>query len=585
MRRAFLLSGANRFKALDAECSALGPPARRGAKRVSNREALDRLNAVGACFLEGPIYSDRVFAGDSDCPAGLLQQLFDAIRARHPLLLYKVGTSPQSACKRLAPSDSIAISQRSLDEGVQGVEEDALRTSLSAEPTFPVIVLALGVAGRLLAARLMLRGFPGFILDLDDLAEIPFEQEPGARRFSPLRLVRRPLTPKLPGRLDAREGLPLHWTGPFLGQFSFSIINRELCSRLAADKRIDLSIEPSDVPFAVQPIRGEEYAGFRAIVDRVGKKLGGPARMHVQHHVQHPYRAPADGHWVVIQPWDYVSLPVRWADWIHTQVDEVWTPSSFVRNAYLEAGIPPERVAVVVNGVDVRLYRPNASKVKLNTKKRFKFLFVGGPFWRKGFDVLLAAYGRAFGRSDDVSLVVKSVPDFWTSAGSKQVADFRAGSGAPEVLSIVQSIEPKRMAGLYAACDCLVHPYRAEGFAMCVAEGMASGLPAIVTGVGGTRDYCTEQTAFLLPAAMRQMERKQLDNEPTLDYPSYAEPEVDALVEAMRCVYDKRQDANRIARAGMEKIRAEFTWDRAAEQAVQRLTGLQSRPIVRREAA
>jgi len=195
--------------------------------------------------------------------------------------------------------------------------------------------------------------------------------------------------------------------------------------------------------------------------------------------------------------------------------------------------------------------------------------------------VLLAAYGRAFSRSDDVSLVVKSVPDFWTKAGARQLAEFRSGVGAPETLSIVQSLEPRRMAGLYAACDCLVHPYRAEGFAICVAEAMASGLPVIVTGSGGTRDYCNEQTAFLLPATQRQMERKQLDDEPTLDYPTYAEPNVDELVERMRYVYDHRQDTRRIANAGMKKIRAEFTWDIAADKAAQRLIALRERPILR----
>ena len=38
------------------------------------------------------------------------------------------------------------------------------------------------------------------------------------------------------------------------------------------------------------------------------------------------------------------------------------------------------------------------------------------------------------------------------------------------------------MAALYAACDCLVHPYRGEGFGLPIAEAMACGLPVIVTG-------------------------------------------------------------------------------------------------------
>ncbi len=581
MQRAFLLSGANRFKALDIAGTGLGPPSLRGDNGISDREALDRLNAVGACFLEDPIFSVTAFSGGSERLADLLQQFFDSLGACHPVIIYKVGESPQRACKRISPSDSLAVRDATLDAGPEKLEQEVYRTAGSAPPAYPVIVLALGVPGRLLAARLMRGGFPGFVLDLDSLAGISFDGEPPVRGSKRQSLARSTAPTRRPARPASSEGLRLRWSGPLLGQFSFSIINRELCARLGSDNRIELSLRPSDVPFMVEPVRTGSYPGFRSIIDRIAAPSTGPAQVYVQNHVQHPYQAPAEGHWVTIQPWDYMSLPVRWVDWIRKQVDEVWVPSTFVRGAFLEAGIAAERVAVVPNGVDVSLYRPNARKVKLNTKKRFKFLFVGGPFWRKGFDVLLAAYGRAFTRSDDVSLVVKSVPDFWTSAGAQQLAEFRGRSGAPEVLQIVQSLEPGHMAGLYSACDCLVHPYRAEGFAICVAEAMASGLPVIVTGAGGTTDYCNDQTAFLLPATLRHMERKRLDNEPTLDYPAYAEPEVDALVERMRYICEHRQDVRRIANAGMKKIRAEFTWDLAADKAATRLIALQDTPILR----
>ena len=47
-----------------------------------------------------------------------------------------------------------------------------------------------------------------------------------------------------------------------------------------------------------------------------------------------------------------------------------------------------------------------------------------------------------------------------------------------------RALNDQEMAGLYAACDCLAHPYRGEGFALPVVEAMACGLPAIVTGAG-----------------------------------------------------------------------------------------------------
>ena len=46
------------------------------------------------------------------------------------------------------------------------------------------------------------------------------------------------------------------------------------------------------------------------------------------------------------------------------------------------------------------------------------------------------------------------------------------------------------MAGLYAACDCLVHPFRGEGFALPIVEAMACGLPVIVTGARAGARLC-----------------------------------------------------------------------------------------------
>ena len=49
---------------------------------------------------------------------------------------------------------------------------------------------------------------------------------------------------------------------------------------------------------------------------------------------------------------------------------------------------------------------------------------------------------------------------------------------------IDHNLSETEVARLYAACDCLVHPFRGEGFALPVVEAMACGLPVIVTGAG-----------------------------------------------------------------------------------------------------
>src|SRR5438309_899734 len=82
-------------------------------------------------------------------------------------------------------------------------------------------------------------------------------------------------------------------------------------------------------------------------------------------------------------------------------------------------------------------------------------------------DVLMHGYASEFTAEDDVCLVVK---DFGTGSfyrgqtAGAAIETIRARSGAPEVLYLDETLDAGELAGLYRACDCLVSPYRGEGF-------------------------------------------------------------------------------------------------------------------------
>ena len=112
---------------------------------------------------------------------------------------------------------------------------------------------------------------------------------------------------------------------------------------------------------------------------------------------------------MVFQPWEYGAIPSAWLAPLCDLVDEVWVPTSFVKGGFVQSGVPAERVQVIPLGIDPDLFSPSGPALPLPTSKKFKFLFVGGTIHRKGIDVLLRAYGRAFYRSDDVCLVIKDM--------------------------------------------------------------------------------------------------------------------------------------------------------------------------------
>jgi len=275
-----------------------------------------------------------------------------------------------------------------------------------------------------------------------------------------------------------------------------------------------------------------------------------------------------------MQPWEYGSLPKAWLPMLR-RVDEVWAYSRSVRDCYLEAGVPPERVHVIPLGVDPEVFRPGLAPLALPPGPDVRFLFVGGTIFRKGIDLLLSAFARAFQPSDGVGLVIKDMgtKSFYRGQTAEaSVAGLRE-RGYP-VEYIDRSLGEQEIAGLYAACDCLVHPFRGEGFALPVVEAMACGLPVIVTGAGPALDYASEETAFLIPAHRGQFAECRVGDLETIGRPWLSEPHPDALVEHLRRVAADPASARAKGQAASAWIRERFTWSRAAEAAEARLHAL-----------
>src|SRR5581483_6090547 len=106
-------------------------------------------------------------------------------------------------------------------------------------------------------------------------------------------------------------------------------------------------------------------------------------------------------------------------------------------------GVHPALVHVVPNGVDLERFRPDGPARPRPTAKRTLFLYVGGTTHRKGIDVLLEAYGRAFTAADDVCLAVKGFGERTLYRGQRPEAAFerlRSRPDAPELVLLDEEL-------------------------------------------------------------------------------------------------------------------------------------------------
>jgi len=116
----------------------------------------------------------------------------------------------------------------------------------------------------------------------------------------------------------------------------------------------------------------------------------------------------------------------------------------------------------------------------------------------------LEAYTAEFSASDDVSLVVKDYGGGGgvyrlESEGSRYVQAAHQNRTGPEVEYLTANMPVSELAGLYTATDCLVIPFRGEGFGMPISEMMASGGAVMVPDYGAAIDFATPAGAYLLP--------------------------------------------------------------------------------------
>jgi glycosyltransferase involved in cell wall biosynthesis len=286
----------------------------------------------------------------------------------------------------------------------------------------------------------------------------------------------------------------------------------------------------------------------------------------------------SDGPTIAILPWEFGAPPQAWVRAAREQLDRVWVPSAFVRDGYVAGGMPPGIVDVVPNGVDLAHFAPGGQARAFDGPgAACTFLFVGGTIWRKGIDVLLAAWARAFGPGDDVRLVIKDFgadgPYRGQTAGA-QIAALAARDDVAPVLHVTEELAPGELPALYRAADVVVLPYRGEGFCLPALEAMACGVPVIHTANGPTGEFCPLDAGWGLHARRVEFEARTVVG-PTAGAASVLEIDVDELACALRTA--AADSGERAARGAAARRAAErMSWDHAAEIADARLRELAS---------
>lgn len=245
--------------------------------------------------------------------------------------------------------------------------------------------------------------------------------------------------------------------------------------------------------------------------------------------------------------------------------DEIWIPSSWGKSVLEANGIASDRIAVVPEGVDVRLYRPMKND-RDDLRRKFRFLCVGKWEKRKGIDVLLHAYAEAFDTNEPVELVLHCHN---ANAPELNIEGLIDGLELPPHPRIVHSspVTEVQMPHLYNSCDVFVLATRGEGWGLPVIEAMACAKPVIVTNHGACLDFVNSGNAYLVDVKAMVHVDDGRNFDPSLDFGEWAEPDQDHLACLLRHVFENRDEAKRVGEVAGADIAGAWTWDHAAAKA------------------
>jgi glycosyltransferase involved in cell wall biosynthesis len=278
--------------------------------------------------------------------------------------------------------------------------------------------------------------------------------------------------------------------------------------------------------------------------------------------------------------WETSKLHPLWADACN-HVDEVWVPCDWNVESFKNSGVTVP-VYKIHHGIDTKMYDelpPGPSVLGLDSST-YTFFSVMQWNYRKNPEGLLRSYFNTFSPEENVRLVLKAyiggghspqkeaqmIREVVTRIkGDMQITDF------PRVSLITEQLPSEQLRSLYRDADAYVSLTHGEGFGLTMFEAGLAGKPVIATGKGGNMEYMNHENSYPVPAMWDYVYGMSTFNQWYQGDQQWARPNLVEASKIMRHVFENREEASQKGKLLSEYIKAEFSWDKVANQMLNRL--------------
>ena len=176
------------------------------------------------------------------------------------------------------------------------------------------------------------------------------------------------------------------------------------------------------------------------------------------------------------------TLTWNYMHWFYNQLDVLYVNSEDYRKCWIERGIPRERLRILPRGLDTHLFHPSKRDRRFWEARGLRegelaMLFVGRVSKEKNLDLLVSATRRlAESQSPVRPIIVGDGP--YMSEMKRHLGD----------AIFTGYLDGEDLARAYASADFFVFPSTTDTFGNVILEAQASGIPVIVSDIGGPRD-------------------------------------------------------------------------------------------------
>ena len=245
-------------------------------------------------------------------------------------------------------------------------------------------------------------------------------------------------------------------------------------------------------------------------------------------------------------------------------VDELFVCSSWAKSVMEDNDIKV-KTTVIPLGVDASIFKYQPEYPSDKAKEKTIFFNCGKWEIRKGHDILIKAFKRAFDTGDNIELWMMCQNPF---NSPEEEAQWKLLYNHPKIKIIPRVQTQQEVYNIMQQVDCGVFPSRAEGWNLEILELMACGKHIITTDYSAHTEFCTKDNADLVTIKEKELAYDGKWFHGRGSWAKIGDQEIDQIAHLMKQFHIKRSNEHYVNHKGIETA-LEFSWDNTARKIIE----------------